>query len=88
MFCWYHHKHLIKDHLLQIKNGFDLYFKSYENIVLIGDFNAEILDSHYGLFLSLLSAIWNIISLIKEHLCYKNPDSPTCIEIVLTNSLR
>ena len=35
-------KHLIKNQLLQDKKTFDFYSKSYENIILIGDFNTMI----------------------------------------------
>ena len=39
IFCCYNlHRHLIKDHLLQIKNAIDFYSKFYENIMLVGDF--------------------------------------------------
>ena len=41
----------MKDHLLQIRKAIEFYSKSYENVILIGDFNVEISDSHmdYGL---------------------------------------
>ena len=77
-------KHLIKDHMLQIKNAIDFYSKSYENIILTGDFNVEISDSHMGSF----CAIYHFKSLIKEPTCYKNPEKPTCIDLILTNSPR
>ena len=77
-------KHLIKYHLLQIKNAIDFYSKSYENIMLTGDFNAEISDSHMDSF----CGIYHFKSLIKEPTCYKNPEKPTCIDLVLTNTPR
>ena len=68
IFCCYNpHKHLIKDHLQQIKNAIDFYSKSYENIILLGDFNVEIFDSHMDSF----CAIHHLKSLIKEPTCYK-----------------
>ena len=79
--CYSSHKHLIKDHLLQIKNAIDFCSKSYENIILIGDFNVEISDSHMDSF----CAIYHLKSLIKEPTCYKNPEKPTCIDLILTN---
>ena len=83
IFCCYNpHKHLIKDHLQQIKNAIDFYSKSYENIILIGDFNVEISDSHMDSF----CAIYHLNSLIKEPTCYKNPEKPTRIDLILTNS--
>ena len=85
IFCCYNpHKHLIKDHLLQIKNAIDFHSESYENIILIDDFNFEISDSHLDSF----CAIFHLKSLIKEPTCYKNPDKPTCIDLILTKSPR
>ena len=85
IFCCYNpHKHLIKDHLQQITNAIDFYSKSYENIILIGDFNVEISDSHMDSF----CAIYHLKSLIKEPTCYKNPEKPTFIYLILTNSPR
>ena len=66
IFCCYNpHRHLIKGHLLQIKNAIDFCSKSYENIILIGDFNVEISDSHMDSF----CAIYHLKSLIKEPTC-------------------
>ena len=70
--------------MLPIKNAIDFYSKSYENIILIGDFNVEISDSHMDSF----CAIYHLKSLIKEPTCYKNPEKPTCIDLILTNSPR
>ena len=44
---------------LETKNVIDFYSKSYENIILICDFNAEISDSHMYSF----SAIYYLKSL-------------------------
>ena len=67
IFCCYNpHKHLIKDHLLQIKNAIDFYSKSYEKI-LIGGFNVKISDSH----MDSVCAIYHLKSLIRKPTCYK-----------------
>ena len=85
IFCCYNpHKHLIKDHLPQIKNVIDFYSKSCENTILISNFNVEISDSHMDSFCT----IYHPKSLIKEPTCYKNPEKPTCIDLILTNSPR
>ena len=70
--------------MLQIKNASDFYSKSFENIILIGDFNVEISDSHMNSF----CAIYHLKSLIKKPTCYKNPEKPTCTDLILTNSPR
>ena len=36
---------MIRDHLQQTENGINYYSKTYENFILIGDFNAEISDT-------------------------------------------
>ena len=41
-------------------------------------------DSH----MDSLYAIYHLKSLIKEPTCYKNPEKPTCIDSILTNSPR
>ena len=33
-------------------------------------------------------AIYHLKSLIKEPTCYKNPEKPACIDLILTNSPR
>ena len=68
----------------KIKNAIDFYSKSYENIILIGDINFEIFDSHMESF----CAIYRLKSLIKEPTCYKTHEKPTCINLILTNSPR
>ena len=46
IFCCYNPpKYLIKDRWPQIKNVIDFYSKCYENIILIGDFNVEIIST-------------------------------------------
>ena len=83
LFCCYSlYKHLIKDYLLQIKNGIDFYSKFYENIILLGEFNADISDSLVDSF----CAIYLLKSFFKGPTCYKNPDNSTYIDLILSNS--
>ena len=61
IFCCYNpHKHLIKDHFQQIKNAIDFHFKSYENIILIGDFSVQgLIQAVFGTGLPILGTlIW------------------------------
>ena len=47
--------------------------------ILIGDFNAEISNSHVDPF----CAIYHLKSLIKEPTCCKNPDTPAYIDLII-----
>ena len=49
--CSYNpHKNLIKEHLRVFTGGIQVYSKDYENILLIGDYNAEITETNMPSF--------------------------------------
>ena len=57
---------------------------TYDNLVLLGDFNAEPEEESIAQFLN----FYNLKDLVKQNTCFKNPDKPTCIDLILTNWLR
>ena len=71
----------MKHHLFQIESEINFYSKTSENLIILGDFNAEISDFNMESFCT----INNFKCIIKETACYKNPDNPTCIDLILTN---
>ena len=80
--CSYNpNKNLISTHLNEVGRHLDLYSTKYDNILLLGDYNVELDNSHLCEFCQ----VYNLKSLIKEPTCYKNPDKPTCIDLILTN---
>ena len=52
--------------------------------MILGDFNVEIEEANMKSF----SENCNLKSLIKQPTCYKNPNKPTCIDLILTNAPR
>ena len=81
--CSYNpHRDNIKEHLNTISANLDLYSSKYEYIIVIGDFNAEVNDK----FMRNFCESYNLSSLIKESTCYKNPENPSSIDLILTNS--
>ena len=45
IFCCYNpHKHLLKHYLFQIESAINFYSNTYENLIILGDFNTEISD--------------------------------------------
>ena len=81
--CSYNpHRDNIKDHLSIIIANLDLYSSKYEYIIVIGDFN---LEANYK-FISNFCESYNLSSLTQESMCYKNPENPSCTDLILTNS--
>ena len=75
------HKHMIGDHLNSLTNCLNQLCKTYENIILLGDFNSEICEDT----MKLLCSSYNLKNLINEPTCFKNLDNPSCIDLVLTD---
>ena len=72
----------ISRHLDTLRKSLDLYSAHYENTILIGDFNVSIDDPHMESFCE----SYKFTSLIKDPTCFKNPKSPSCITLILTNN--
>ena len=72
----------ISRHLHTLRKSLDLYSVHYENAILIGDFNVSIDDPHIESFCE----SYRFKSLIKDPTCFKNPESPSCIDLILTNN--
>ena len=56
----------------------------YEKILILGDFNAGIEEKHMKCFCD----NYNLKSLMKQPTCYKNPDNPICVDLLLANAAR
>ena len=83
--CSYNpHKSNITNHLKNVCKSLDKLNSTYDNLVLLGDFNAEPEEESIAQFLN----FYNLKDLVKQNTCFKNPDKPTCIDLILTNWLR
>ena len=56
-------------------------YSNYKNVLLIGDLNAQVGQTHLDNFL-FQHELWNIN---KESACYKNSENPRCIDFILSN---
>ena len=74
----------IVNHVKNISTGLDQFSATYDNLILIGDFNVEPEEVNMLDFLN----IYNLKNLVKQKTCYKNPENPSCIDLILTNSHR
>ena len=83
--CSYnHHKENIASHLSNASTALDKLCRDYENIILLGDFHVEVKEKNISDFM----ITYNLKSLVKQKTCFKNPDNPSCIDLILTNSPR
>ena len=83
--CSYNpHKNDLRKHLDTISKSLDTYSTKYENILILGDFNACVGDEPLDTFCK----SYCFTSLIKQPTCFKNPENPSCIDLILTNKPR
>ena len=80
--CSYNpNKNKIQFHLENLTKSLALYSSNHENLIILGDFNVSIDNSYMAGFCD----TYDLRSLIMEPTCYKNPENPTCIDLILTN---
>ena len=69
---------------MNISTALDKLSTDYVNVILLGDLNVEVEEKNLSNFVS----VHNLKTLIKQKTSFKNPDNPTCIDLILTNSPR
>ena len=83
-FTYNPNKSLLERQLNQIQAQLEIFCKSYEHLLILGDFNANISEPTLASFCTL----FKLKNLVKEPTCYKNPNNPSCIDLFLTNCAR
>ena len=71
----------ISHHLKEIGKDFDVLTSKYDNIILMGDFSSEPAET----IVSDFCEICNLKNILREKTCFKNPNNPSCIELIITN---
>ena len=83
--CSYNpHKNSVSTHIDFLRRELDLHSSNYENFILLGDFNSETTDKNLKDFCNL----YLLKNLIKKPTCFKNPENPKTIDLILTNRPR
>ena len=75
------HKEKISNFLKYVSRELDKYLPKYENLLLLGDWNSAITEKYMKEFCE----TYNLENLIKGPTCYKNPENPSSIDVMLTN---
>ena len=78
------HLNSVQNYLLQLSKKLDFCPFKYENFIVLGNFNAEMTSTHKEESCS----VYNFKGLIKDSICFKNPEKPTTIYHVLSNHPR
>ena len=60
----------------------DEHSAEYEHFIIVGDFNSEVTQTSMKVFCD----SYEFKNLIKDGTCYKNPENPSCIDVILTNN--
>ena len=76
------HKDGIASFLNYLSKRIDKYLAKYENILIVGDFNSEVNETHMNDFCEL----YNLQNLIDDPTCYKSSNNPSSLDLMLTNS--
>ena len=80
--CSYNPKRAsIANHISALSKNTDVYTSKYDNLIFLGDFNEGVEDTDIKIFCSR----YNLTSMANK--CNKNPDKPTCIDLILRHSI-
>ena len=77
------HKRFISSHLKELGKNLDFNSKYY-NFILLGDLNAEPTNETASDFCQ----VYDCSDFIKKYTCFKNPQNPSCIDLIITNKPR
>ena len=77
-------KEIIAYFLDNIGLSLDTLMENYDNLILIGDFNSEMEEEYMKDFCE----IYNLQNLIKQPTCFKSLQSPSSIDVILTNKYK
>ena len=77
-------KNNITNFTCQLGPILDFYMAKFDNLLLLGDFNSEMSEAPMIEFCE----TYNLSNLIKGPTCFKNPQNPSSIDLILTNRPR
>ena len=72
----------ISSHFDLLRRSLDLYSPEYEHFIIVGGFNTEVAQTSMKIFCD----SYEFKNLIKDTKCHKNPENPSCINLIMTNN--
>ena len=77
-------KSSLSSHIAALSKSTDLYTSKYDRLIFLGDFNAGVENVSLKSFCNR----FNLTSMNNRPTCFKNPENPSCIDLILTNCPR
>ena len=74
-------KNHITKHLAEIGKNLDIFSSKYDNFIILGDLNSEPCEQPILDFCH----VYNCQNIIKDKTCFKNPQNPPCIDLIITD---
>ena len=85
LFCTYNPSgQCSREYFTELEKEIEVYLTKYDRILLIGDFNQEETDPNMSNFM----VNYGLSNIVKDKTCFKNPNNPSCIDLILTNKPR
>ena len=75
-------KWLLCNRLKFLRRSLDLNSANYKNVIIIGDLNTQSNQKCMKPFCTK----WSLINLMNEQTCFKTPENPSCIDLILTKN--
>ena len=72
---------LIANHVTVLSKKIDNYTTKYDNLLFWGYFTAGLEDA----WSKTICLAYSLTSMINKPTCYKNPEKPSCIDLIRTN---
>ena len=72
---------MIDNHLYHLGKHLNKLRKICDNLILMGDYNSEMSEDAMNEF----CCVYSLSSLVSKPTCFKNPNKPSCIDLILTN---
>lgn len=79
------HRYRITSDLQSLSINLDLYYSKFENTIVLGNSNATLEETALKNFCETFNLKKK---LVKEPTCFKNPNIPSSIGLILTNKIR
>ena len=75
----------ITPYLDNVGKIFSKYVNKYDNILMLGDFNVDMLQGKNNNKMYDFFENYGLKNIVNEPTCFKNPNSPTSMDLIITN---